>query len=142
VCAAPQPGTQEPVAVKYDNLLLALLDNSPYLTDGSKQAVSTAAALASLTKGKVTVLLLDQEVQADEATHTRLETVRWHFEQQGFEDFECLEKLTESSAVAIGDMADQMKADLAVLSTEAIHAKHVDANLLAEFVPCPVLLLP
>jgi hypothetical protein len=25
---------------------------------------------------------------------------------------------------------------------EAIHSKHVDGNLLAEFIPCPVLLLP
>lgn len=41
-----------------------------------------------------------------------------------------------------GDVADQVEADLVVMSSEAVHAKHVDANLLAEFVPCPVLLLP
>jgi hypothetical protein len=41
-----------------------------------------------------------------------------------------------------GDVADEIRADLVVLHSEAVHAKHVDANLLAEFVPCPVLLLP
>lgn len=41
-----------------------------------------------------------------------------------------------------GDVADEIAADLVVLSSEAVHSKHVDANLLAEFVPCPVLLLP
>ena len=45
-------------------------------------------------------------------------------------------------AAIIGEVADEMNMDLVVLSMEAIHAKHVDANLLAEFIPCPVLLLP
>ena len=29
-----------------------------------------------------------------------------------------------------------------VLLSQAVHAKRVDSNLLAEFVPCPMLLLP
>ena len=45
-------------------------------------------------------------------------------------------------SVAVGEVADNIDADLVVLSTAAIHEKHVDANLLAEFVPCPVLMLP
>jgi hypothetical protein len=45
-------------------------------------------------------------------------------------------------SVAVGEVADNIEADLVVLSTAAIHEKHVDGNLLAEFVPCPVLLLP
>jgi len=32
---------------------------------------------------------------------------------------------------------DQVEADLVLLSTEAVHSKAVDANLLAEFVDCP-----
>ena len=32
---------------------------------------------------------------------------------------------------------DQIEADLVLLSTEAVHSKAVDANLLAEFVDCP-----
>ena len=41
-----------------------------------------------------------------------------------------------------GDIADQSAADMVIMSSEAVHAKIVDANLLAEFVPCPMLLLP
>jgi hypothetical protein len=44
--------------------------------------------------------------------------------------------------VAIGDAADNFEADLVVMSTNVVHEKHVDANLLAEFVPAPVLFLP
>ena len=36
-----------------------------------------------------------------------------------------------------GNAVDQIEADLVLLSTEAVHAKAVDANLLAEFVTCP-----
>lgn len=42
----------------------------------------------------------------------------------------------------MGEAADSVGADLVVLSTAVVHEKHVDANLLAEFVPAPVLLLP
>jgi nucleotide-binding universal stress UspA family protein len=45
-------------------------------------------------------------------------------------------------SVALGDAADSLGADLVVLSSSAVHDKHVDANLLAEFVPAPLLLLP
>lgn len=41
-----------------------------------------------------------------------------------------------------GDVADEVGADLLIMSVEPVHAKIVDANLLAEFVPCPMLLLP
>ncbi len=36
-----------------------------------------------------------------------------------------------------GNAVDQVEADLVLLSTEAVHSKAVDANLLAEFVDCP-----
>lgn len=42
----------------------------------------------------------------------------------------------------LGDLADEVGADLLVVPSEAVHAKHVDANQLAEFVSCPLLLLP
>jgi hypothetical protein len=45
-------------------------------------------------------------------------------------------------SVLVGDVADELSADLVLVSSEAVHAKALDANLLAEFVPCPVLLLP
>ena len=56
-----------------------------------------------------------------------------------------MERLGEGSkkpTAIIGELADDLNLDLVVLSMEAIHSNHVDGNLLAEFVPCPVLLLP
>jgi hypothetical protein len=41
-----------------------------------------------------------------------------------------------------GDVADEVAADMVVLAADAVHAKHVDANQLAEFVGCPLLVLP
>lgn len=62
----------------------------------------------------------------------------------GYQEFKLLERLGEGSkpTAIIGEIADDMNLDMVVMSMEAIHSKHVDANLLAEFIPCPVLLLP
>ena len=62
----------------------------------------------------------------------------------GFQEFKLLERLGEGSkpTAIIGEVADDLNLDLVVISMEAIHSKHVDANLLAEFIPCPLLLLP
>jgi hypothetical protein len=62
----------------------------------------------------------------------------------GFSEFRLMERLGEGQkpTVIIGEVADEWDLDLVVLSMEAIHSKHVDGNLLAEFIPCPVLLLP
>jgi len=46
------------------------------------------------------------------------------------------------SSVVVGEVADEVEADLLVLHSQAVHQKCLDANLLAEFVSCPVLLLP
>lgn len=62
--------------------------------------------------------------------------------EAGCADAEILEKAMDSGAVLVGDVADEIEADLVLISSEAVHTKQVDANLLAEFVPCPVLLLP
>lgn len=62
----------------------------------------------------------------------------------GSEEFKLLERLGEDKnpTAIIGDVADEMNLDLVVMSMEAVHSKRVDANLLAEFIPCPVLQLP
>ena len=62
--------------------------------------------------------------------------------EAGCEKADILEKSMESGSVLVGDVADEIEADLVLISSEAVHTKQVDANLLAEFVPCPVLLLP
>lgn len=42
----------------------------------------------------------------------------------------------------VGDVADDIKADLVLLSTDCVHEESVNANLLAEFCPCATLLIP
>ncbi|KAH7850487.1 hypothetical protein Vadar_033743 [Vaccinium darrowii] len=61
-----------------------------------------------------------------------------------FQEFNLLGRLGEGNkpTAIISEIAEDMSLDLVVMSMEAIHSKHVDANLLAEFIPFPVLLLP
>ena len=46
------------------------------------------------------------------------------------------------TSVALGEVAEAVDADVLVLSSAEVHAHRLDANLLAEFVPCAVLMLP
>lgn len=48
----------------------------------------------------------------------------------------------ESGSVLVGDVADEIEADLVLVSSEAVHAKHVDANLLAGECALTILVLP
>lgn len=130
-----------PDAVKYEHLLLTIIDQSPYLSGGSLQAVRATADLARIHSSKVTVLVVDSPGAPESAP--RLDTISRSLVQSGLTNFEFVEKAVESkSSVLVGDVADEISADLVVLSSEAVHSKQVDANLLAEFVPCPLLLLP
>ena len=55
---------------------------------------------------------------------------------------EVVEPSLGKGSVAVGEVADSLEADLVVISSAAVHEKRADANLLAEFVPCPVLMIP
>ncbi|KAK9805290.1 hypothetical protein WJX72_011446 [[Myrmecia] bisecta] len=144
----PASRAEDVAMVKYDHLLLTIIDPNPYLSDGSKTAVATVAGLAGTYGSKITVLLVDQDTAgADADPQVRLDNIKWHLGEGGCTSYEVvtrdLAKIgSHSSSVAVGDVADEIAADLVVMSSEAVHAKAVDANLLAEFVPCPMLLLP
>lgn len=131
-------------SLQYKHVLLAILDANPYLSDGSRQAVATAAELSQLYRGKVTVLVIEEPgTDSGPQSKAKLDSISWHMKERGCSEFEVLEKFIQSpSSVLVGDIADELKADLLVLSSEAVHAKHVDANQLAEFVSCPIMLLP
>lgn len=140
----------------YNRILLTVLDANPQLSDGSKQAIAAAAELARQHNSKVTALLVDvpsggsDAAAAEAALKAKCENVSWQFRERGLEravevvEFKLVSASEEdsNSSAIVGDVADEVGADLVILSSEAVHAKHVDANLLAEFVPCPVLLLP
>ncbi|KAK7834130.1 hypothetical protein CFP56_024895 [Quercus suber] len=109
------------------------------------EAVATTAALAKKYGADITVVVIDERQKESLPEHeTQLSSIRWHLSEGGFEEFKLLERLGEGnkSTAIIGEVADDLNLDLVVISMEAIHSKHVDANLLAEFIPCPVVLLP
>eukprot|EP00882_Tetradesmus_deserticola_P001561 GHRQ01001685.1.p1 GENE.GHRQ01001685.1~~GHRQ01001685.1.p1 ORF type:complete len:213 (+),score=63.55 GHRQ01001685.1:89-640(+) len=127
--------------LQYDKILLTILDSNPYLSDGSRQAISTAADLAKIHNSQVTVLVVDQPGTEGDPT-VKLQVINKSLLDAGCGSANILEKSMESGSVLVGDVADEIAADLVLISSEAVHTKQVDANLLAEFVPCPVLLLP
>ncbi|XP_022739554.1 uncharacterized protein LOC111291797 isoform X1 [Durio zibethinus] len=129
----------------FKHLLLPITDTNPYLSEGTRQAAATTAALAKKNGADITVVVIDEKQKEALPEHeAQLASIRWHLSQGGFQEFKLLERLGEGSkpTAIIGEVADDLNLDLVVISMEAIHSKHVDANLLAEFIPCPVLLLP
>lgn len=130
---------------EFKHLLLPITDRNPYLSEGTRQAAATTAALAKKYGADITVVVIDERLKDSLPEHdTQLSSIRWHLSEGGFQEFKLLERLGEGSkpTAIIGEVADEMNLDLVVMSMEAIHSKHVDANLLAEFVPCPVIFLP
>eukprot|EP01024_Parvocaulis_polyphysoides_P031369 TRINITY_DN28370_c1_g1_i4.p1 TRINITY_DN28370_c1_g1~~TRINITY_DN28370_c1_g1_i4.p1 ORF type:complete len:198 (-),score=11.35 TRINITY_DN28370_c1_g1_i4:506-1027(-) len=128
--------------VQYDNLLLTIMDNNPYLSEGTQQAILTTSEMAKTHKSKLTVLVLDEEGQQEKKSEQEANSISWYLQQAGCSDYSVLYKAVDKPSVVIGDMADESGTDLVIMSSDAIHTKRIDANLLAEFVPCPVLMLP
>ncbi|XP_039158181.1 uncharacterized protein LOC104419628 isoform X2 [Eucalyptus grandis] len=129
----------------FKHLLLPITDRNPYLSEGTRQAVATTAALAKKYGADITVVVIDKKQKETLPEHeTQLSSIRWHLSEGGFQEYKLLERLGEGNkpTAIIGEVADDLNLDLVILSMEAIHSKHVDANLLAEFIPCPVILLP
>lgn len=135
-------------AIKYDHLLVTLVDASPTsLSDGSRAALAATGCLVRDHAGaRVTVFLVDAVAPPPDGMAARTAAVGAALESAGVDAdrIDYLERALEeeNAAAAVGDAADATGADLLVLSSDAVHAKAVDANLLAEFVDCPVLLLP
>ncbi|KAJ1290632.1 hypothetical protein BS78_02G259500 [Paspalum vaginatum] len=127
------------------HVLLPVTDRNPYLSEGTRQAAATTASLAKKYGANITVVVIDDKPKESVPEHdTQMSSIRWHLSEGGFSEFGLMERLGEGKkpTAIIGEVADELELDLVVLSMEAIHSKHVDGNLLAEFIPCPVLLLP
>lgn len=148
-----------PERLTYDRLLLTILDSNPELSSSSWQAVATAADLAQLHNGRMTVLVVDEQVAAvggsgDAGSQGKLQAqaskIASALSKLGIQ-YDIVERQVVGSqakdaegrsSVVVGEVADEVDADLLVLHSQAVHQKCLDANLLAEFVSCPVLLLP
>ncbi|MBA0590345.1 hypothetical protein Gorai_019057, partial [Gossypium raimondii] len=134
--AVPQPQDSEVSLVAdafthFKHLLLPITDRNPYLSEGTRQAAATTAALAKNYGADITVVVIDEKQKEELPEHgTQLSSIRWRLSQG-----------SKATAI-IAEVADDLNLDLVVMSMEAIRSKHVDANLLVEFIPCPVLFLP
>uniref|UniRef100_A0ACD5XUK3 Uncharacterized protein n=1 Tax=Avena sativa TaxID=4498 RepID=A0ACD5XUK3_AVESA len=127
------------------HVLLPITDRNPYLSEGTRQAAATTTSLAKKYGANITVVVIDDKPKESFPEHdTQMSSIRWHLSEGGFTEFGLMERLGEGKkpTAIIGEVADELELDLVVLSMEAIHSKHVDGNLLAEFIPCPVLMLP
>ncbi|XP_027347585.1 uncharacterized protein LOC113858972 [Abrus precatorius] len=141
----PEVSVTSEAFTQFKHLLLPITDRNPYLSEGTKQAIATTTALAQKYGADITVVVIDEQQRESLPEHeTQLSSIRWHLSEGGLKDYNLLERLGEGNkpTAIIGDVADDLNLDLVVISMEAIHTKHIDANLLAEFIPCPVMLLP
>ena len=133
-----------PASARYANVLLAVCDDSAYLRPGTRAACAAAVAhaLAAGAGATLRVLVADPKpLPPGVDAGVRADTLRWHISQAGWtKEPELLQRAGENAATAISDAAED--ADCVVLAAAAVHAKVVDVNLLAEFMPCPLLLVP
>jgi len=126
----------------FKHILLCLVDSNPYLSEGSRQAALVAASLGKQFGSRLTVLAVDKpDTQIDQ--EQRASALKFHLEEHGMQDFAMYERNDDKPpSVSCGDVADEVDAELVVVSADAVHEHSLNANLLAEFVDCPVLMVP
>ncbi|KAI3428916.1 uncharacterized protein J3R85_008936 [Psidium guajava] len=85
VKAAPQESEVNTAAEAFNNfkhLLLPITDRNPYLSEGSRQAVATTAALAKKYGADITVVVIDEKQKETLPGHeTQLSSIRWHLSE-------------------------------------------------------------
>ncbi|CAN6680515.1 unnamed protein product [Malus baccata var. baccata] len=104
---------------------------------------ATVAALAKKYGSDITVVVIDEQQKVRLSAGISLKVCVLSHVEFGYYNFEylsytrkgnLLERLVEGnkSTAIIGEVVDDLNLDLVVISMEAIHSKHIDANLLAE----------
>lgn len=91
------------------------------------------------------VAVLVMSMDSPEKSDQRRNTIQHYMAEFNCPTWQLVEREISETAketAILGDTADELKADLLVLNSEAVHRKVIDAQLLSEFVPCPILLLP
>jgi nucleotide-binding universal stress UspA family protein len=118
--------------------------------DESRQAMETAAVALELAKTHGSRLVVLSVVEAEEgamhdavAVAQLLEQARASFEQEGV-SCEVLER-EGKPAFVIGDVADEINADLIVMGTRGLSLESSEPSTAARVIqlaPCPVLVVP
>ncbi|XP_031403048.1 uncharacterized protein LOC116212528 isoform X2 [Punica granatum] len=83
--ATPQESEVNLAAEAFSNfkhLLLPITDQNPYLSEGTRQAVATTAALAKKYGADITVVVIDERQKESLPEHeNQLSSVRWHLSE-------------------------------------------------------------
>jgi len=137
--------TRGPGPFDCETLLLCLFDANPSLSEGARESLVAAAALAKKNEaggGATGVVLLcaqDADASLDERNQAAVDALAG----MGVRSVQVVKQdLVPKAEVVIGDVVDQEGAGMVILPWETLHYHSIDANLLSEFVSCPVLLLP
>ncbi|KAJ6353349.1 hypothetical protein OIU76_002379 [Salix suchowensis] len=78
----------------FKHLLLPITDTNPYLSEGTREAAATAAALAKKYGADITVVVIDERQKESFPEHeTQMSSIRWHLAEGGFQEFKLLERL-------------------------------------------------
>ncbi|XP_024975688.1 uncharacterized protein LOC112513603 isoform X2 [Cynara cardunculus var. scolymus] len=81
----PQAGGVNSVAeafTEFKHLLLPITDRNPYLSEGTRQAAATTAALAKKYGADITVVVIDEKLKESLPEHdTQLSSIRWHLSE-------------------------------------------------------------
>eukprot|EP00240_Pyramimonas_obovata_P007617 CAMPEP_0118934690 /NCGR_PEP_ID=MMETSP1169-20130426/13963_1 /TAXON_ID=36882 /ORGANISM="Pyramimonas obovata, Strain CCMP722" /LENGTH=154 /DNA_ID=CAMNT_0006877619 /DNA_START=265 /DNA_END=729 /DNA_ORIENTATION=+ len=138
--AAPEAGDEATPSkvVSYAKILVCLMDESPYLSQGSRETVAAAAQLASAFKGHLVVVSLDRVGWSFDGS-VRADTIAWHLKENNCDEYDMVvNKVAEGEDVAIGiaDLADDIEGTFVVLSTDIVEEEYLDANKLAKFIGC------
>jgi len=127
-----------------------MFDTVLFPIDQSRQATATAAVALQLAKRHQSRLVVLSVVEADEgamhdaaAVAQLLEQARASFEQAGV-PCEVIER-EGNPAFVIGDVADEINADVIVMGTRGISLESSEPSTAARVIqlaPCPVLVVP
>ena len=123
-----------------------MFDTVLFPIDRSRQALDTAAMALQLAQQHSSRLVLLSVVESDDdptAVAQLLEEARTSFEQKGVA-CELIER-EGKAAFVIGDVADEINADVIVMGTRGIAIESDQQSTAARVIqlaPCPVLVVP
>ncbi|KAJ4962950.1 hypothetical protein NE237_022889 [Protea cynaroides] len=82
----------------FKHVLLPITDRNPYLSEGTRQAAATVAALAKKYGADITVAVIDEKPKESLTEHdTQLSGIRWHLSEGGFQEFRLIERLGDGN---------------------------------------------
>mmetsp|Transcript_58305 Transcript_58305/g.126008 ORF Transcript_58305/g.126008 Transcript_58305/m.126008 type:complete len:213 (+) Transcript_58305:61-699(+) len=125
-----------------NRVLLVVSDPNPYLSEGTKAALTHATQVAA--GGHITAVVLPLGTNQTD-TSVLQSTIRWWFNERGMGEDQYDELIPAAGgcmAAAVADAADELESTEVILAAEMAAAKRIDVSLLATFLNCRLVLVP